>query len=300
MGGAQLDEPDGQQLYINVMAAPSPSIEAQYNNTGCAPFLPPTVASISVGSFLIFGSCIMALPMIFNMIRTQSSRGVSCLTLCLTLAFTAANAGSTIMIKWPQLVACRDGFGGVAQLLDLGQMFVSGIMWLVTFFTLARFPPHSHVRYTGLAAAMLVAMFGTWGLCAALSAMAPCEDSTLAIAKGVSTAGSIFAAIQYIPQFVETCRERGSGSLSYITYTLCTSGSAGIMFNQAVLNQDPWAVWLPLAASFVTQGAVLCTALAFDLRAWRLRRADTAILNADSAAALARDSSTLEAPLNRS
>ena len=162
------------------------------NGTGCAPQLPPDAASITVGSILVIGSAVMALPMIVNMCRRRSSDGVSPLTLALTLLFTACNAGSAIIIKWPQLVACGQGIGCLAQLLDLLQMLVSGIMWLITLAVLALFPPHAAAKYKALTVVMGVAMLGAWAACAIISHARPCTPSVIAFAKGIASGGSLF------------------------------------------------------------------------------------------------------------
>lgn len=269
---------------------------SSHNGTGCAPFIEPTAASITLGSVLIVGSTIMVLPMILNMCRTKSSSGVSCMTLVLTILLAAANAGSTTIIKWQQISACRnDGIGCLAQLLDLIQMFASGIVWLATLVTLCQLSPHSQRRHTALAALMGVMMLATWAGCSALSSAQPCTTGAIAFAKSLATAGSAVGACQYLPQLAETIRVRGSGSLSYATYILSVVGSAAIVFNQAIFNGDPWGVWLPLAVALVIQLAVLICATAFDLRSRQLRR--TATRSLTGAPIDTRES--LEAPLNR-
>ena len=205
------------------------------------------------------------------MVRLRSSEGVSATTLFLTVVYVSCNVGSASIVKWRQIESCRTrGFGCLGQLLDLLQLFLSMVAWQVLFVPFVSYPPHNRAlyRWVGLAAAaLLVAVLAS---ALGLSFYMPCGHTAIGWSKFLSSAGSICAAVCFVPQLVETWRIRGSGSLSYLTYLLCISGAAGIVVNQMVFNHDPWSVWMPMLVSLVMQSSVFLSAVVFDVRKWRL------------------------------
>jgi len=61
--------------------------------------------------------------------RTRSSRGVSLLTLHLTVLFGASSIATMIGFKQPALAACAHGPGCLASLLDALQQLAAAASW---------------------------------------------------------------------------------------------------------------------------------------------------------------------------
>jgi len=240
----------------------------------CTASVPMDVGGIILSAGLAVATPIPFIPQIFKICRTASADGLSLSTLVLTVLLCAGNTAAGLLTKWDQLNACPSlGLGCLPDLLDLLQLVLLATASAVILLLAVAYEPLRAQRSAKLAAlASALVMILLWGASIAISVVTPCGAVAMQLASALAWVGAVVAVMQYLPQLVETCRHRSSGSLSASSYLLTALGGYAVFVDAAFVSADPWPVWAPLLTSTAMQTATALLCIYFD-GCRRLRRA---------------------------
>lgn len=239
------------------------------SNATCAP--PGHSLAVSetvISTILIVATPIPFIPQILKQVKQRSSAGLSISTMLLMVALNTFSCGAVLLKKWLQIVACEDDFPGcIPELLDAIQLFVLACCGMAVLCVLVAFPPFNTPRGRGAAAAVNGGTLVLWAACVLLNVYGEaCGPNSIVLATIMDAVGATCALTMYLPQFLETLRQRQSGALSPAFYLLQAIGGYIIFIAQAFFSGDDWHVWAPMLISTVTQTACGALALYFDCR----------------------------------
>ena len=205
---------------------------------------PIAPAAVGLGIFLVAGTLIGALPQMLLLCRRRSSAGMSMLTYAMAATYGTMNLVSTLTVKWPTLLSCKEGLSCLVQLLDAQQMVVSCFTLSTVMLLCVAFPPGNTTRLRLLAAATMLVNVSLLAVGYAISVLAPCSRLSLDFASGLSLLSGIVVSVAFAPQVVTTYRARGRGSISYIYFFIQAAGCGLVVGFQFFSLHDSCAcVW---------------------------------------------------------
>ena len=216
------------------------------------------------------------LPQFYKQMKTQSSEGISVLTVVLTIALNTSTFAISLLTKWQQIRTCA--WEGLAEctprLLDMLQILALALSVMLGSVILVGYAPCNTRRPRAIIGATNAATIGLWVTCVVVSVAGPCSAFALGLAGGISVIADGFAVVMYLPQLLETTRQQRSGAFSAATYLLQAAGGYIIFYQQAILWKESWSFWGPLFISTNMQIVIGLVAICFDCRhALRQRRA---------------------------
>ena len=232
----------------------------------------------SMGIFLVISTAVVSIPQIAKLLARKSSEGVQPATLCMITLYASANVASTLATKSNQITQCSDVGSCVVLQLDLMQILVGALVWLVLVLLTVMLPPHNTRQWKFAVAVLYAVVLIGWGVTAVVSFMHPCEGAspTLDIAAASAWISAFMAVVAFIPQLYETCRMKSAGSLSLIFTLIQAIGCYLVAGKQVLVDHDTWTVFMPTAVSGTMQLAVFTTAIYFSAKDRCARRATVA------------------------
>ena len=223
------------------------------NRSTCVPERPVQTGGAALGIFLTVGAIIAAIPQLLQLVKRRSSVGVSPFTLTLCLCYMTCNVCSTTLAKWSTLRACGEGAGCLLHLLDFTQQVAAGVAYVLILVAVTSFAPHDGRRtrlavYSTMAALTVVII-----VACVFASHSPCSTASRDLADGFASAAALVVLVAFVPQLVDTWRNAGRGSISYLFFTIQAVGCFLVATNELVVNHDPWTMCVPFLVAGSTQ-----------------------------------------------
>lgn len=97
--------------------------------------------------------------------------------------------------------------------------------------------------------------------------------------KTFGTIALVSVIIQYIPQFITTCKLRDNGSFSLLLLAIQAPGGTASALFMAIGQNDHWTTWMSTLAASIQQFCLLFLCIIFKIQRRRKKRLNEPLLN---------------------
>lgn len=211
------------------------------------------------GLVLCVGAGLSLVPLIVNMIRNRSARGISFFTISIACFSCFTGVVNALIENWATLTHCTRWIECLNLIeVDL-QFLVMWVMYSLVITVFLIFYHNKHLFYDWLIVRIIAAIYFVFMsinvlICVALLIVFGSEASIpQTYAKVMGIVASVLVFIQWSPQIYRTWKTHGAGNFSIITVCILAPGSWIVTFYLAVLMRQNISTWLQYAVAGVQQ-----------------------------------------------
>jgi uncharacterized protein with PQ loop repeat len=226
------------------------------------------------GVALVIGTSLSVVPQLYRIVRLRSCVGVSPL-------FVLITSIGQILVVMNMFCLNNAQFTGTLQIspsrtlpafLSFGISFGLWLTYLPVCNMIITFYQHGPSWFGTIAIAaatvlseMLLMIIYFVVACFAGTGFSSDHLQYLGMVFGMAAA--VVTVIQYIPQFITTCKLKDNGSFSLVMLAIQAPGGTMNMFLMAFGNGQHWSTWGSLAVSSVQQFSMLALCIFYKCRA---------------------------------
>lgn len=251
----------------------------------------PNILWVLVGSGILLGTIISIIPQIVSIVRNKSSYGINAFTYMisnltqffLVLNYCCLHKADFVGIFQLPLKSTLPRLLSFLNLFTFFIMFFPNVMlYCILFDTnlrLQRGPKTiSFERILGFSCFYLI---GFSIICLSVVYIlfsVTSEDKIIYFGKSLGLISGVCTIIQYMPQFITTCKVKESGSLSIILLAIQAPGGMLNCCFMFFANNDDITTFLSLFLGALQQFILLILCIFYDLRKRRRNKTSTASL----------------------
>jgi len=226
-------------------------------------------AQAGLGLFLWTVTAFSILPSFTKPMGLKSTEGISPMTLLLTNIQQTFTVVNTVLMKSPQIAACRDDpWGCQPTLISLYQTVTAWILLFFVFPTVVRYPnpadEKTREQNRKVWRIQQVVCFGLVGVTTLWALVDDCPRELAIVGKLFGYGSSILMIFRFAPQLKTSCVTRTAGSISYITYTVIGIGGFAMTYFQIFAAKEHITTWLPVFVGNCFQTAIVLTCAFYD------------------------------------
>ncbi|OHT06742.1 PQ loop repeat family protein [Tritrichomonas foetus] len=252
-----------------------------------------------VGYLILLGTVISLIPQIYTLIKRKSSYGLNSMTLYVTNFSQYILLFNIVCLRTSDFIAIQQAsfFTVLPRLMTFLNAFALWVAYLpIIFLNLLYFDKESRlVRpqesiprerffnrfFTVLNAAGSIVIMIIYFSLLIFTGVGSTPITTMG--KFFGTATLFIGIIQYIPQFVTTCKLKDNGSFSILLLCLqAPGGTASAMF-MCFGQGDHWTTWISTLSASIQQFCLLFLIIFFKLRRRRFKKFTEPLLDQSSA-----------------
>ncbi|OHT03553.1 PQ loop repeat family protein [Tritrichomonas foetus] len=253
-----------------------------------------------VGYIILLGTVISLIPQIHSLIKRRSSYGLNPLTLYITNFSQYILLFNIICLRTSDFVAIQqvNFFQILPRLMTFLNAFALWVAYLpIIFLNMVYFDkePRSVRQQDAIPIEQLfnrlftilnvvgsvIIMF----IYFALLIFTGIGSSPITVmGKFFGTATLVSVVIQYIPQFITTCKLKDNGSFSLLLLAIQAPGGTASALFMAIGQGDHWTTWISTLAASIQQFCLLFLCLFFKWRRRRNKRFRQPLLGDESSA----------------
>lgn len=241
-----------------------------------------------VGYVILLGTIVSLLPQIYNLIKRKSSYGMNPMTLFVSNFSQYILVFNIICLRSSDFIAaCQVSF---FQILPRLMTFLNAFaLWIVylpiivlntLYFDREVRPYRQQEAFKGewifnrlflslnVGGSMIILIiYFTLLLTTGIGS----EEITM-MGKTFGTIALLAVVVQYLPQFITTCKLRDNGSFSLILLALQAPGGTASALFMAIGQGDHWTTWMSTLAASVQQFTLLFLCIFFKIQKRRQTR----------------------------
>ena len=220
------------------------------------------IVGILLGIFLCLGGIAGYIPQFHNIVRYQSVKGISELSLMimnLGLMFLTMNS---IIFSWPYFF-CKDA-GCFTNLFPVLQILMSWIMVLIFYIIFIVYKFRKRDKYKKrllygthyiITYLLFIVFVTTLAIGEKYGGHDPVFFKIFADVLGYTSA--ILNGIVYLPQIYTLYKDKSPGNLSFLMYMIQTPGNIIIIYFQAIIYEQAVSTWITYVIVFIEQMFIL-------------------------------------------